>query len=76
MGIQMIRVSTAFLDDNPIARAGAIETAMMINAIRNSHAQPKDGRGWKVFVSLATWASIFCTPFEKVRLDFSPDYLV
>lgn len=39
-GIQMIRVSMAFLEDTPIARAGAIETAMMAKAIRTSHAQP------------------------------------
>jgi hypothetical protein len=40
MGIQMTRVSTALLEDNPIARAGAIETAMMTVAIRTSQAQP------------------------------------
>jgi hypothetical protein len=48
---QMITVSITLLEDNPIARTGAIATAMMITAIRTNHAQPYEVRGRKVFMS-------------------------
>ena len=44
IGIQMIRVSMAFLEDTPTAIAGAIETAMMTNAMRTSHGMAVVGR--------------------------------
>jgi hypothetical protein len=36
----MITVTITLLEDNPIARAGAMATATMIKDIRTSHAQP------------------------------------
>lgn len=52
MGIQMIRVSIALLEDIPITIAGATATAMIITAIRISQNQPREGRGWKFFIGL------------------------
>ena len=48
----MITVKITLLEDNPIARAGAIATAKMIDAIRTSQNQPKEGRGLNVLIGL------------------------
>ena len=40
IGIHMIRVNVAFVEDNPVSMAGAIEIPPITNAIKTSHTQP------------------------------------
>lgn len=50
IGIHIIRGSMAFLGDNPVAITGAMDFAPRTNAIKTSHTQPLEGRGWKILV--------------------------